>query len=107
MAKPVRRRAQFAEVRSFVGGVYGDDLHAKRIASLAGATLGVMRSASLAVAMIGQALAQARGLLTKHAVKQVDRLLSNEGIDVWDSFARWVPHQIGERRDIQVAMDWT
>ena len=50
--------------------------------------LGVMRAASLAVAMIGQALAQARGLVTKHAVKQVDRLMSNAGIDVWDSFAR-------------------
>jgi hypothetical protein len=87
--------------------VYGADLHAKRIDSLAGATLGVMQSASLAVAMIGQALAQARGLITKHAVKQVDRLLSNNGIDVWDSFARWVAHQIGERRDILVAMDWT
>jgi hypothetical protein len=31
-------------------------------------------------------------LVTKHAVKQVDRLLSNDGIDVWDSFVRWVPH---------------
>ena len=46
-------------------------------------------------------------LTTKHAVKQVDRLLSNDGIEVWDSFARWVPQQIGERRDILVAMDWT
>jgi hypothetical protein len=32
-------------------------------------------------------------LVTKHAVKQVDRLLSNDGIRVWDSFARWVPYQ--------------
>src|SRR5919112_5684459 len=107
MGKADRRQAGLTEVRSFVGGVYGEDLHAKRIASLAGATLGVMQAASLAVAMIGQALAQARGLVTKHAVKQVDRLLSNAGIDVWDSFPRWVAHQIGERRDILVAMDWT
>lgn len=107
MADPDRRRARLAEVRSFVGDVYGGELHAKRIDSLSGATLGVMQSASLAVAVIGQALAQARGLVTKHAVKQVDRMLSNNGIDVWDSFARWVPHQIGERRDILVAMDWT
>jgi hypothetical protein len=107
MAYSDRRREQFAEVRSFVGGVFGDDLHSKRVESLAGAPLGVMQSASLAVAMIGQALAQARGLVTKHAIKQVDRMLSNNGIDVWDSFARWVPHQIGERRDILVAMDWT
>ncbi len=107
MAKPDRRRVQMARVRSFVGEVYGTDLHAKRIDSLADATLGVMQSASLAVAMIGQALALAKGLITKHAIKQVDRMLSNTGIDVWDSFARWVPHQIGEARDILVAMDWT
>jgi len=79
MADSDRRRVQLADVRSFVGDVYGADLHAKRIDSLAGATLGVMQSASLAVAMIGQALAQARGLITKHAVKQVDRMLSNYG----------------------------
>ena len=107
MGKADRGPARLAEVRAFVGGVYGDDLHAKRIASLAGATLGVMRAASLAVAMIGQALAQARGLVTKHAIKQVDRLLSNAGIDVWESFARWIPHQIGTRREALVAMDWT
>lgn len=102
-----RTRGRFDEVRSFIGEVYGPDLHAKRIDSLAGATLGVMTAASLAVAMIGHALAQARGLVNKHAIKQVDRLLSNEGIDVWDSFTHWVPHQIGARREILVAMDWT
>ncbi len=107
MADSDRRRVRLADVRSFVAELYGNDLHVKRIDSLAGATLGVMQSASLAVAMIGQALAQAKGLITKHAIKQVDRMLSNNGIDVWDSFARWVPHQIGEQRDILVAMDWT
>ena len=107
MAQADRRRAQLADVRAFVGAVYGADLHAKRIDSLAGAALGVMQSASLAVAMIGQALAQAKGLVTKHAIKQIDRMLSNNGIDVWDSFARWVPHQIGTRQEILVAMDWT
>ena len=107
MAVLDRRLGQFADIRSFVGEVYGGDLHAKRIDSLAGATLGVMQSASLAVAMIGQAFAQARGSVTKHAIKQVDRMLSNNGIDVWNSFARWVPHQISARQDILVAMDWT
>lgn len=95
------------DVRGFIGELYAHDLHAKRVDALAGATLGVMAGASLAVAMIGQALAQARGLVTKHAVKQVDRLLSNRAIDVWDSFARWVPHQLAGRKDALVAMDWT
>src|ERR1700678_2750371 len=95
------------DIRAFIDGLYGRALHAKRVDSLAAATLGVMTGASLAVAMIGQALAQARGLVTKHAIKQVDRLLSNSGIDVWESFARWVPHLVGSRNDIVVAMDWT
>jgi hypothetical protein len=95
------------DIRAFIDEQVGHDLHAKRVASLAGATLGVMTSASLAVAMIGQALAQARGLVTKHAIKQVDRLLSHQKIDVWDIFAPWVPHRVGARRDIVVAMDWT
>jgi hypothetical protein len=107
MERAGRTRGRFDEVRAFIGEVYGHDLHTKRIDSLAGATLGTMTAASLAVAMIGHALAQARGLVTKHAVKQVDRLLSNDGIDVWDSFAPWVPHQIGARQEILVAMDWT
>ena len=66
------------DVRAFIDRLYRGDLHAKRVDSLAAATLGVMAGASLAVAMIGQALAQARGLVTKHAIKQVDRLLSNQ-----------------------------
>ena len=90
MGKAGRGRVALVDVRSFLNELYGADLHAKRIASLADATLGVMHAASLAVAAIGQALALARGLVTKHAIKQVDRLLSNQGIDVWDSFARWV-----------------
>lgn len=98
---------RLADVGGFISELYGHDLHAKRVEALAGATLGVMTGASLAVASIGQALALARGLVTKHAVKQVDRLMSNVGIDVWDSFARWVPHQLGGRSDVLVAMDWT
>ena len=107
MGKAGERGGHLGEVRSILGEVYGPDLHAKRVDALAGATLGVMAAASLAVAMIGQALAQARGLVTKHAVKQVDRLLSNNGIDVWDSFARWLPHQMNGRSEALVAMDWT
>src|SRR6202522_315196 len=103
----LRDGGRLKDIRGFIDSLYGHDLHAKRVDSLAAATLGVMAGASLAVAMIGQALAQARGLVTKHAIKQVDRLLSNGGIDVWDSSARWVPHVVGSRDAIIVALDWT
>jgi Transposase DDE domain len=102
-----RAGGQVRDVRKFLDGVLDEDIHTKRVESLANATLGVMTGASLAVAVIGRSLAQARGLLTKHAVKQVDRLLSNPGIDVWDLFARWVPEIVGPRKSIVVAMDWT
>src|SRR4051812_37057302 len=98
---------QFKDVRSFLDSILSEDTHAKRVDSLANAALGVMTGASLAVAMIGKSLAQARGLLTKHAVKQVDRLLSNPRIEAWDVFATWVPEMVGPRQEIVVAMDWT
>ena len=107
MVKAERSSGRLGEVWGFIDGLYGPDLQAKRVDALASATFGVMAGASLAVAMIGQALAQARGLVPKHAVKQVDRLMSNQGIDVWDCFARWVPSQIGAVQDGLVAMDWT
>ena len=95
------------QVKQVLGGVLGHDLHAKRVASLSDATLGVLRSDSLAVCAIGQGLAAARGLNPKHATKQVDRLLSNRKIDVDDILAHWVPYIVGARSSIVVALDWT
>jgi hypothetical protein len=104
MSRPIKR---IDFVHDFLAGIFADDLHAKRVASLANGALGVMTSASLAVSIIGHSLAQARGLLGKHAIKQVDRLLSNQGIVVWDIFAAWVTQIVGQRKAIVVAMDWT
>jgi hypothetical protein len=104
MNHPIKR-VEF--VQKYLDGIFAEDLHAKRVMSLANGALGVMTGASLAVSMIGQSLAQARGLLSKHAIKQVDRLLSNQGIVVWDMFAPWVAEVVGARKTIVVAMDWT
>ena len=94
-------------VHDFLERTFSGSLHAKRILSLANGTLGVLTGASLAVSLIGHALAQARGLSDKHAIKQVDRLLSNAGIAVWELFAPWVREVVGQRKAIAVAMDWT
>src|SRR4051794_9204737 len=104
---PTKKPLSFEGVHQFLKTLFAQDLHAKRVLSLAGATLGVIESASLAVGMIGQGLALARGRLTKHAVKQVDRLLSNPGIDVDALLRHWVPDVVGSRSSITVAMDWT
>ena len=103
----VRKGITFQVTHRFLRGLFGEDVHAKRISSLANATLGVVSSASLAVNTIGQGLALARGRLPKHAIKQVDRLLSNPGIDVDELSKRWVAHAVGSRPKIVVAMDWT
>jgi hypothetical protein len=91
----------------FLDRIFGEDVHAKRIESLANATLGVVSTGSLAVNTIGHGLALAKGKLTKHAIKQVDRLLSNPGINVEQVSQQWVPYVVGPRQNIMVAMDWT
>ena len=94
-------------MHEFLNRVFLDDLHAKRVISLANKALGVITGAALAVSLIGQALAKARGLIAKSAIKQVDRLLSNAGVVPWDLFGSWVREVVGPRREIVVAMDWT
>jgi hypothetical protein len=61
----------------------------------------VLHSSSLAVATIGH------GQTTKHAIKQVDRLLSNSGIRIDDILVLWVHFFVGARTSIAVAIDWT
>ena len=43
----------FGQVHRFLDGLFDGDLHAKRVLSLANATLGVISTASLAVNTIG------------------------------------------------------
>src|SRR5262249_24121248 len=79
------RRARLSKVKpsniqGFVGALFGEDLHAKRVLSLANAVTGVLHAAVLAVHAIGQAYAKLAGITPKSGVKQVDRLLSNEGV---------------------------
>jgi hypothetical protein len=95
------------QVHQFLWSLFGEDLHAKRVLSLSLATLGVIHAASLSVYAIGQALAMARGTKGKHGVKQVDRLLSNSGIAVWNLFELWVPYVLGQRSEAVMSLDWT
>jgi len=96
-----------AGILAFLTSLFAEDLHAKRVLSLSQCTLGVIHAASLAIHSIGIGMAEARGVDPKHAIKQVDRMLSNKGIDVWALFRLWVPFVLGDRRDIIVTLDWT
>jgi len=90
-----------------VAGIFGDDLHAQRVLSLANGAVGVLRAATLSIHAIGRGYAQASGGSDKHGVKQVDHLLSNEGLDLWALFAPWVQFVVGPRTELVVAFDWT
>jgi hypothetical protein len=85
----------------------GETLHAKRVLSVTNAVVGVIHAVSLSIHAIGAGLAIAWGRNPKHAIKQVDRLLSNTALDVWALFAYWVPYVIAASREIVVALDWT
>ncbi len=103
----MRENALSIDVEKFVREATGGDMHAARVMSLAAAVQGVLHAAALGVTVIGKALAQAKGLLPRSGVKQVDRLLSNAKLDVWELFSSWVPYVIGERSEVVVALDWT
>ena len=61
MAGALRKDITLKTTHQFLAALFSEDIHAKRVYSLANATLGVISSASLAVNSIGQGLALARG----------------------------------------------
>ena len=94
------RSLRQTEIVDIVATLYEGDLHAKRVLSLANATLGVLGGASLAVHAIGQGLTHAQGTISKHGVKQVDRLLSNRNIEVEALLEHWVPYIVALRYEV-------
>lgn len=101
------KRINTETAREFVEALFSEDLHEKRIESLGNATTGVVRTAALGISVIGEGLAMAQGTQKRHGVKQVDRLVGNEAIDVFELAARWVPYLVAQRPEIWVALDWT
>ena len=66
-----------------------------------------MASGALAIHAIWSEPGTSPRLIRKHAIKQVERLLCNRGVDMWTYFAYWVPFVLRERKAIVVALDWT
>lgn len=96
-----------SDVGQFLESIFAEDVHAKRVSSMADATTGVIASASLGIHAIGRGLASVNGTEDKHAIKQVDRLLSNEKFDPEVLFHQWVPFVLGDLTDVTLNMDWT
>lgn len=83
------------------------DVHAKRVESIANYSVGVMQARSAAVQAIGAAYAETAKIKPKHGIKQVDRFLSNKGIDVEASTPAWVRFVLGPRKKALLIQDWT
>ena len=77
-----RKTLRVEDTRRFVRALFGLDMHAARLESLANAVAGVLSAAVLSIHAIGHAYAVLEGIKGKSGVKQIDRLLSNPGIDV-------------------------
>jgi hypothetical protein len=78
--RPAAARLSPLQVHELVADLLGEDVHATRVLSFARGVVGVLHAAALGVHAIGRGLAQAMGLEPKHAIKQVDRLLSNSQV---------------------------
>lgn len=107
MHLPPAKRSGPDNTHAFVRELLGEDVHAMRVFSLANGVVGVMHAAALGIHAIGRGLADALDLDAKHAVKQIDRLLSNRAVKIWDWFAQWVVFVVAARTEVLVPLDWT
>jgi hypothetical protein len=103
-----RRSALNVEhTQAFLDKLFGQDMHAARVASLANGVVGVLTAAVVSIHAIGQAYAAVAKITAKSGIKQVDRLLSNPLLDVEQVQKSWVKFVVGVRKQIVIAMDWT
>ena len=87
--------------------IFGKGLHPKQRDSLGYAALGILESESLILHRMGKGLARVRGIQKKHATKQIDRLLSNKKLSVWELSGLWASYLISGSKELIVALDWS
>lgn len=93
--------------RVLIGEMFGEELHLARARSLANGVAGVLSGAVVSIAAIGRAYAGLANIKRKSGIKQVDRLLSNDGIELDVVLRRWVRSVVGTTPKLVVAIDWT
>lgn len=101
------KSAKLVNTQTIISNIFGEQLHKKRQLSLSYAALGLFESESLFLHDMGLGMAESRGVNKKHATKQIDRLLSNPGFDIWQLSSLWVPYIVGAKTELMVALDWT
>lgn len=97
----------FERVHLWLSDLFGTDLHAKRIFSIAGATTGLLAGGIASVGVMGRGLAVARGVTDKHAIKQVDRLLGSSILADRKLRRLWAAEVLGDAKEVFINLDWT
>ena len=86
------RQVGRAPLEEFVSGIFEEEIHAKWVASLIDGVDGVLQATT-------------QGLVPKHAIKPVDRLLSNDQLSRQEIFACWVPFVVAGRAEMGYVRD--
>lgn len=94
-------------IETYTDALFGGQLHAKRLLSLNDGVEGLLKSATLGIHAIGRGLASIHGLIQKHAIKQVDRLIGNKGLNIQGLTPGWISHSLRDLREAKVNIDWT
>src|SRR5690606_18356070 len=93
--------------RGIVHAIFEPDIHVARVRSIANGVAGVLEASMVSIGAIGRAYACLSQITTKSGIKQVDRLLSNDGVVLDQVMPAWVRHVVGDIPSAVVAMDWT
>lgn len=83
-------------ILNHIDDLFGQNMHAKGVLSLANATHWVIECGSVALQAISNGLSLASGLARKYTVKQVDHVLTNTKPNVWCCFDDWVPFMVAK-----------
>lgn len=90
--RQARRTLSLSHVREVMTDLFGQHLHAARVLSLANGVAGVLSAAVLSLHAIGHAYAQLAGITSNSGIKQVDRLMGNDGISLDKLMSAWIGH---------------
>ena len=102
-----RETLRLEPVRAFALILFDEDLHAKRVESLANGMAGVLNAARFTIHAIGQAYAAMAHIEARSGVNQLDRLLSNVGVKLEELFPSWIRVVVSVRTELIVSLDGT
>jgi hypothetical protein len=102
-----RHLLSLGHTRELVSDIFGSDVHARRVLSLANGVAGVLNAAVLSIHAIGQAYARLAKVTGKSGIKQIDRLLGNDRLIIDQVLELWVRYVVGSHPSLLVALDWT